>query len=297
MTCIVAHVMQPVYTEDHILETERHIKLFLAAFENMDKLLRDTKMLPKWISAYNFLCLLNLSGMMRGYGPLRNLYESSLGEIFLVLVKPRTNGIRDKWHMSVMRNILQRKAFAMVRGNVGPNGSQRLLSAELDAMLFGPSHEDLPDSYGINRGHATPSKRKWKSVKLKVYSSMKEIQEEFDDGRPVSGIYLKNTSEFAVRILCNNYMEDGLHILASVGEIRKRIGMVYTTWEGTTGKVVKWDEDVSGQHSHVIVLPWLEADCNGVPEWSSPHTVVDDDWKNLDENMNMSLPHFTRWFP
>jgi hypothetical protein len=61
-------------------------------------------------------------------------------------------------------------------------------------MLFGPSHEDLPDSDGINRGHATTSKRKWKSRKLKVYYSMKEIQEEFDDGSPVSGICLKNTS-------------------------------------------------------------------------------------------------------
>jgi hypothetical protein len=177
MYCIVVHVMQTIYMEDHILEKERHIMLFLAAFENMDKLLRDTNMLPKWIAAYSFLCLLNLVGMMREYGPLRNIYEGSLREIFLVLVKPRTNGIRDKWHMLVMRNILQRKALAMVRENVGPRRNQGLLRAELDDMMFGPSHEDLPDSDGINRGHATPSKRKWKSGKIKVYSSMKEIQE------------------------------------------------------------------------------------------------------------------------
>jgi hypothetical protein len=129
MSCIVAHVMQTIYTEYTILETERHVKLFLAAFENMDNILRDTNMLPKWISAYNFLCLLNLPGMMREYGPLRNLYEGSLGEIFLVLVKPRTNGIRDKWHTSVMKNILQRKALAMVQENVGPKGNQGLLRA------------------------------------------------------------------------------------------------------------------------------------------------------------------------
>jgi hypothetical protein len=47
MSCIVAHVMQTIYTEDHILETERRIKLLLAAFENMDKIFRDTNMLPK----------------------------------------------------------------------------------------------------------------------------------------------------------------------------------------------------------------------------------------------------------
>jgi hypothetical protein len=75
------------------------------------------------------------------------------------------------------------------------------------------------------------------------------------------------------------------------------IEMVYTTWEGTAGKVIKCDKDVIGQHSHVIFLPWLEADCNGVPEWSSPHTVVDDAWKNLDENMNIPLPYFTHWCP
>jgi hypothetical protein len=65
MSCIVAHVMQTVYIENYILETEWHIKLFLAAFENMDKLLHDTNTLPKWIAAYNFLCLLNLLGMMK----------------------------------------------------------------------------------------------------------------------------------------------------------------------------------------------------------------------------------------
>jgi hypothetical protein len=51
ISCIVAHVIQTIYTEDHILEMERHIKLFLAVFENMNKLLRDTNMLPKWIAA------------------------------------------------------------------------------------------------------------------------------------------------------------------------------------------------------------------------------------------------------
>jgi hypothetical protein len=126
---------------------------------------------------------------------------------------------------------------------------------------------------------------------------MKEIQEEFDDGRPIYGIHLKNTSDFTVRIVCNNDMDDGLHILALVGEIWKMIGMVYTTWEGTTVKLVKCNEDMIGQHSHVIFLPLFEADCKGVPEWSSPHTVVDDDWLNHDGIMNMSLPHFTRWCP
>jgi hypothetical protein len=71
-------------------------------------------------------------------------------------------------------------------------------------MMCGSSHEDLLDSFGINIGHATPSKCKWKSGKPKVYSSMKETQEKFDDGRPVPGIYLVKTSEFAVRIVCNN---------------------------------------------------------------------------------------------
>jgi hypothetical protein len=85
--------MRIIYTNDHILETERHVKLFLAAFENVDTYFRDENMVPHWIAAYNIMCSLNLSGMMKDYGVLRNLYEGSLVDIFLVLVNPRTNGL------------------------------------------------------------------------------------------------------------------------------------------------------------------------------------------------------------
>jgi hypothetical protein len=52
--------MQPGYREALIQETERHSKLFLAVFELVDKVLRDKELFPKWIAAYNFLCMLNI---------------------------------------------------------------------------------------------------------------------------------------------------------------------------------------------------------------------------------------------
>jgi hypothetical protein len=48
---IVAPVMQSVYTEALLQETEKHTKLLLAFFELADKVLRDKELLPKWIAA------------------------------------------------------------------------------------------------------------------------------------------------------------------------------------------------------------------------------------------------------
>jgi hypothetical protein len=58
-----------------------------------------------------------------------NLYEASRGEKFSLLSKPRTNGLREKWYLSVMKNILQRKALAMVRKNVCGNDKKGILQS------------------------------------------------------------------------------------------------------------------------------------------------------------------------
>ena len=65
-------------------ELERKIPIFLNLFAEMDGKLIRKNALPAWLTAYNFLSLLNLPGIVRLYGPVRNIWEGScrLGEAF-----------------------------------------------------------------------------------------------------------------------------------------------------------------------------------------------------------------------
>jgi hypothetical protein len=284
-----------VYTLELIEETERHIKLFLAQFEKVDAHLRDDDALPKWVTCYNFLCLLNIPNMMRHFGPLRNMYEGSLGEKFLVLVKPRTHGIRAKWYTTVLRNIMQRKVLAMVRETVGTDSEKGILQKELDAMLFG-NLEQLENALQEEEDKA--GKKIWKTGKLGRHGSFSEVQELLHKGMPLSCLFLKKTKEFVVRVYAGKG-RDGLHLLRAKGNVsRTRMGMVYREWEICGAEEVpiyESTDDAIGVHSHALFLPWLDVDARGKPILEGKHTCIDDDWMHLDNNLGMSLPNYKRW--
>ena len=79
LNAMVCRLMCRTLTEHHVEDVEKHIKIFLSCFEIFDRQLRGPGEKPTWLSSYNFICLLNLPGMLRRFGPLRNLWEGGGG--------------------------------------------------------------------------------------------------------------------------------------------------------------------------------------------------------------------------
>jgi len=95
---------------------ERKIRIFLTHFADMEDKLPSKKKLPQWLSAYNFMSLLNLPDVIRQYGPIRNIWEGGAqGEGVLRFVKPNMlNGMRRAWELSSMKNLMRKKSMQFV---------------------------------------------------------------------------------------------------------------------------------------------------------------------------------------
>ena len=127
LTAMLAQLMDRTVTEESILEAERRIKIFLTLFHRVDQRLKKEKDDPAWVSSYNFSCLLNLPGMMREFGPLRNLWEGGCrGEGILTYVKPElTMGLRLNWQRALMKKILQQKSMGHLLPKSGMPSGER----------------------------------------------------------------------------------------------------------------------------------------------------------------------------
>lgn len=99
---------------------EVRIRLFLSAFDRLDLATRTTRTAsPRWITSYNFMCLLNIPGIVRKFGPYRNLYEGKYcGEAFNRVLKPMANrGSHRNRCYNLMRNLAKEKAMSAIQEN------------------------------------------------------------------------------------------------------------------------------------------------------------------------------------
>jgi hypothetical protein len=88
---VFARIFQRSITESDILDTERHIKIFLSALHDVEKCYTDEECIKKFkMETTSNLCgLRNLVEFMRAYGPLRLYWEGGYkGEGILRYVKP-----------------------------------------------------------------------------------------------------------------------------------------------------------------------------------------------------------------
>jgi hypothetical protein len=111
---------------------EIRIRLFLSAFDRLDLATRTSRYAtPRWVTSYNFMCLLNIPGIVRRFGPFRNLYEGKYcGEAFNRVLKPMANrGSHRNRCFNLMRNLVREKAMAAIQENFEEkreNGSEDL---------------------------------------------------------------------------------------------------------------------------------------------------------------------------
>jgi hypothetical protein len=99
---------------------EVRIRLFLSAFDRLDMATRTSiYATPRWVTSYNFMCLLNIPNIVRRFGPFRNLYEGKYcGESFNRVLKPMANrGSHRNRCFNLMRNLVREKAMSAIQEN------------------------------------------------------------------------------------------------------------------------------------------------------------------------------------
>ena len=105
-------------------------------FADMDSRIAKKSGLPAWISAYNFLSLLNLPAVVRKYGPIRNLWEGSwVGEGILRFIKPTMiHGFRKNWAVATMKSLMRKKGVQYLVGSMNDAKDHELNNETLIPM-------------------------------------------------------------------------------------------------------------------------------------------------------------------
>jgi hypothetical protein len=96
------------------------IRLYLSSFDRVDLATRESRTAPpRWLSSYNFMCLLNIPDTVAKFGPYKNFYEGKFcGEGYNRILKPTANrsAYRNRC-LNLLRNIGREKAMAAVQSH------------------------------------------------------------------------------------------------------------------------------------------------------------------------------------
>lgn len=151
-TCMMYRIMSPVMNEDLVKDIDFFTKLFLSLYVKFDRLYDIRKKNASWVSASNFVCLLNLPSLIKEIGPLRNLWEGSdIGEKILGSVKDEFNGFRKNWNKSLLERIYKHITYdKLLRESVGnqirPNhhsGHYHLYDSEVQVRMMVQNQKPL----------------------------------------------------------------------------------------------------------------------------------------------------------
>lgn len=112
LKCCMSH---KAVTRCRVMELEASVKVFITAFDNIDRELRKPEDKERVLRKPNFLCLLNLPSMLENYGPLPYLWEGKIqGEGYLPCVKSTYYGgmlKSDKWQLHMLEALYKEKCF------------------------------------------------------------------------------------------------------------------------------------------------------------------------------------------
>jgi hypothetical protein len=259
LLAMVSRVMSPTVTKEIISDIERHIKLFLSAFDTFDKQLRKSRSTPTWITSHNFICLMNLPMVLREFGPLCNLWEGGgQGEKVLRLLKPNWNGYRLNWQLHIMNKMLQNMAITRIKSKLHPKE---------EALLEGY------DSDGENESFSDLQKKMCGSCY--IYSNISEVVLAFYNHRPIS----------ALRLLTGNFvcmLQNGKQCTLTPNKfIKTLIGLSYFDWNISDNEsiLIQHHKDIQ---NYCLLLPKINK--HGLPTWEMApiYTVIDSEWRQLD---------------
>jgi hypothetical protein len=223
---MVSAIMTCTGNEDTIREAEYEIKMFLSLVDRIDKSMKVTasnkriRWKPKWISMYNFICLLNIPNIIRKYGPIRNIWEGAVqGEGYIRKIKPLlSSGLRKNWQVAKMKKLLQQDSLEMLMKSV-----------------------DIENQITEERRNI--------SSDFKLYSSILVAHQQYEKSEPLSGVQFGD-NRFGLMLDENHFLE----MKPDRSTLRKKKLCRYESWNLSLEAVCTEENIIS----YVLFLPLLE---------------------------------------
>jgi hypothetical protein len=295
LVSMVAHVMiGGEVHDDDIKELERHVKLFLSAFESFDKPRRDlknslacagsrVKQKATWISKMNFISLLNLPDVMQRFGSLRALWEGDRkGEGGLPKVKAKVRGgTKGNWSRTAATAMLCDSAV------------ERVIKAAADSVVdssMDQSVVQLLEAARLVTGETETSK-------FKNFIRYKDAREAFatlTSGQPVSvvvfrdytyGMMLKDTI-FYIPLSIENDHESKTICGATYFKFKSGEAQTLLIPESQSNDPLT-DQQNSSALKYAILLPELKRE-NADNNNNVLHYFLTSDWEELDAQGQMN---------
>ena len=253
---MISRIMACEMSASTVEDMENHIKLFLSHFHVMTLELHkgdsNRNNPPVWVSAFNFLSLLNIPEISKKFGPIRNLWEgNTFGEGILRSIKPSVHGLRRNWAMNLVSSFVRDKASQCLT-HMNRTDETRKCSLVLDVE-------------SICR-----------------YSSYEAITKSFLARKPMGGFYLKDKKIFAIRVRNGN-----CHIIGLDRDSALTMhGMVYFKLKllGQAYEIGMLQEEMI---SYVLFLPYRSKDVNYDGGY---YTIIDKEYHEISEDQSFTLP-------
>ena len=256
-TCLIYRVMSKEMNKQMIKEISLYTKLFLSLYVKFDILYDPHKKKPSWVTASNFICLLNLPLLIEDVGPLRNLWEGGdIGEKVLGFVKDEFNGFRKNWSKALLINVYNQSTM------------EKIMSSSAMGL-----DENKYNRYG----------------RFHKYRSKIEVRLLLTDHKVLSIIEYENTSFFII-------LQDGSSMRLDVHSsqnIKIMCGFTYFLWtiNDTETKMILEEKQIT---RYCLLLPWLLQNPHDTKKY---YTAISDDWKTLSEQKTFVLPIMTDHIP
>ena len=259
-TCLIYRLMSKHMSPKIIHEISLYTKLFLSLYVKFDILYDPAKKNPSWVTASNFICLLNLPGLIEDVGPLRNLWEGGdIGEKVLGLVKDEFNGFRKQWAKALLNNVYTQSAMEKIK-----------LSMETP---INSCDRNKYNRYG----------------RFHKYKTKLEVKLLLIEHKVLSIIEYENSAFFIV-------LKDGstMRLLIETSEETKVMcGFTYFCWKILNISSQKKNLiDVNKIVRYCLLLPWLQQDAEDTVKF---YTVISDDWKTMSKDKQFVFPNMTNY--
>ncbi len=229
-------VMAKEVNDEVLNKTEYAARIFLSAYDNLEKKLRKGTCKPGVISCYNFMSLLNLSETMKMFGPLRFLWEGKWqGEAFIQRVKAlMTHGLRgDNCEVNLLRRLVRGTSLDNIYRSVKPETAVK--------------RSFLADNSGDLYRYRTPQEL--------VYA-MDEMDREKKTPIPVVLVHCNSSGIDKIYAVVNNYetVAEILLLTTADGEDRSvaKMGFQYYKFGLKQSLVVPWQKEMEKLESPKI---------------------------------------------
>lgn len=254
-TCMVYRLMSDVMNEEIIIEIEFYIKYFLSLYVKFDLLYDVEKKLPSWVTASNFICLLNLPELIREVGPLKNLWEGGdIGEKILGSVKDEFLGIRKNWTKALLERIISQRAIDKILPKIIEQQEDDSICSKY--IRYGTYHK---------------------------YHTNFEIRQLFNQNKVISII-----QEIDLRFYVIMKDKTKMQIMVDYEKPSEEIcGLVYFHWTYEYADTFNEQKlNVQNILRSCLLLPYQM-------NTEKLHAAISDDWKTMKENNVFGFPNMT----